>query len=167
MTAPDKEMCVKMQQTAVVQSVDGNEAWVLGVRESSCSSCAGKASCATLGSWNTKPVKMRVRNPVGATVGDEVVVEVPDRFVLQATWRLYGRPMVVFLLVGLLCRQLAVAAGIHAVDALAACGGITSMVAYYLLGQRRWLLPQGDDVAAWEPCIVSIHKHGRGMRLVP
>jgi sigma-E factor negative regulatory protein RseC len=152
-----------MQQTVVVQSVEGDEAWVLGVRESSCSSCAGKASCATLGSWNTKPVRMRVRNPLGATVGDEVVVEVPDRFVLQATWRLYGRPMVAFLLVGLLCRQLGLAAGIHAVDAVAACGGIAAVAAYYLLGRRRWLHPSGGDVAAWEPSIVSIQRHRQGM----
>jgi sigma-E factor negative regulatory protein RseC len=152
-----------MQQTVVVQSVEGDEAWVLGVRESSCSSCAGKASCATLGSWNTKPVRMRVRNTLGATVGDEVVVEVPDRFVLQATWRLYGRPMVAFLLVGLLCRQLGLAAGIHAVDAVAACGGIAAVAAYYLLGRRRWLSPSGADVQAWEPSIVSIQGHRRGM----
>lgn len=151
-----------MQQNVVVQSIDGDEAWVLGVRESSCSSCAGKASCATLGSWNTKPVRMRVRNPLGAAVGDEVVVEVPDRFVLQATWRLYGRPMVIFLLVGLLCRQLALAAGIHAADALAACGGIASMVAYYLLGRSRWLRPPaGDAGGAWEPSIVSVCNHGK------
>lgn len=151
-----------MQQTVVVRSVDGDEAWVLGVRESSCSSCAGKASCATLGSWNTKPVEMRVRNPLGASIGDEVVVEVPDRFVLQATWRLYGRPMVIFLLIGLLCRQLALAAGIHAADALAACGGIASMAAYYLLGRRRWLRPpDGDAAGAWEPSIVSVNHHGK------
>jgi sigma-E factor negative regulatory protein RseC len=153
-----------MQQTVVVQSVEGDEAWVLGVRESSCSSCAGKASCATLGSWNTKPVRMRVRNSLGAVVGDEVLVEVPDRFVLQATWRLYGRPMVAFLLAGMLCRQLGLAAGIHAVDALAACGGIAAVVVYFLAGRQRWLRPDGGEASAWEPSIVSVLNHAKGIR---
>ena len=151
-----------MQQTVVVQSIEGKQAWVLGVRESSCSSCAGKTSCATLGSWNAKPVRMRVHNAMGAAVGDEVVVEVPDRFVLQATWRLYGMPMVAFLLIGLACRAAGTAMGVHDVDALAAVGGIIAVAAYYLLGRRRWLVPRGDS-AAWEPHIVDIHRHGAGI----
>lgn len=156
-----------MQQSVVVQSVDGDQAWVIGVRESSCSSCAGKASCATLGSWNTKQVEMRVRNPLGAVVGDEVMIEVPDRFVLQATWRLYGQPMVLFLLVGLLCRQLGLAFGIHGVDGIAACGGILAVVMYYLLGRKRWLQPNQAAASVWEPRIVSIQNPRQGMRLAP
>ena len=151
-----------MQQTAVVQSIEGEQAWVLGERESSCSSCAGKASCATLGSWNAKPVRMRVHNAMGAAVGDEVVVEVADRFVPQATWRLYGQPMLAFLLVGLACRAAGTAMGMHDVDALAACGGIVSVAAYYLLGRQRWLVPRGD-ASAWEPPIVDIHRRGPGI----
>jgi sigma-E factor negative regulatory protein RseC len=154
-----------MQQTVVVESLEGEQAWVLGVRESSCSSCAGKTSCATLGSWNAKPVRMRVHNAMGAAVGDEVVVEVPDRFVLLATWRLYGQPMVAFLLVGLACRAAATGLGWHDVDAPAAVAGILAVAAYYLLGRRRWLVPGGNS-STWEPHIVDIHRHGRDMLAV-
>jgi len=153
-----------MQQTVVVQSVEGDQAWVLGTRESSCSSCAGKASCATLGSWNAKPVRMRVHNTMGAAVGDEVVVEVPDRFVLTATWRLYGQPMLAFLLVGLACRAAGQAMGWHEIDALAAVGGIVAVAAYYLFGRHRWLAPR-DAASDWAPHIVDICKHHRGMHV--
>lgn len=156
-----------MQQSAVVQSIDGDQAWVIGMRESSCSSCAGKSSCATLGSWNAKPVKMHVRNSMGAVVGDEVIIEVPDRFVLQATWRLYGQPMLLFLVIGLLFRHLGVAFGFHAVDALAAGSGILSVIMYYLLGRSRWLRPNPAAASVWEPRIVRIEKPGREMGLAP
>jgi len=94
-----------MRQTAFVTEIHGDMAIVASERASSCGSCAGKASCHTLGSWKEaaqqgRVLSLNVKNAVGARLGDEVVIEVPDGLMLKTAFRLYGIPMLSFILVG-------------------------------------------------------------------
>lgn len=120
-----------MEQVVTVVSVHGDEALVRGRRASACGTCAGKASCGTLGSWIERFAEMRVKNTVRALAGDTVVVDVPDGLLLRMAFRLYGLPMLAFLIAGLMMRSLALALGWSAAEAIAAAGGLLGVVAAY------------------------------------
>jgi len=122
-----------VQQQATVISVHGGQVTLRATRSGSCSSCAGKSSCSTLGSWRERSSEIVVENSLSATVGDVVVVEVPDRLLLKVMFRLYAVPMLVFLAAGMAVRALALEAGWAAPDLLAAVAGMLGVVVTYLL----------------------------------
>ena len=85
-----------MKQYAVVTALIDDDAIVSGERQSACGGCAGKSACGTLGSWNKRPVSMRVHNLAGARIGDKVEIEVDDQLMLKASFRLYILPLLAF-----------------------------------------------------------------------
>jgi len=123
---------VTMQQFAEVTHSDGEIAVVRAQRASSCGSCAGKSACSTLGSWKERSMELHVVNRMGAVVGDEVVVEVPDHFILKSAFQLYGVPMIIFFLVGATAYGLSPLFGLADRDLWAALSGILSVVLYYI-----------------------------------
>ncbi len=130
-----------MRQTVFVAETHGDEAIVIGERASSCNSCAGKASCKTLGSWKEgsgegRVLKLRVKNDRSAEVGDEVVIEVADGLLLKTAFRLYAVPMLVFIAVGSVFGF--IMQGQELAGATAALSGILGVVAYY-----AWIWKQG------------------------
>ncbi len=130
-----------MRQIVFVTEIHGDEATVVGERASSCNSCAGKASCKTLGSWKEgsgegRVLKLRVKNNMHADIGDEVVIEVADDLLLKTAFRLYGVPMLVFIAVGSVASLIMQGQGIAGVTA--ALSGILGVVAYY-----AWIWQQG------------------------
>ncbi len=123
-----------MRTRAFVVAKVGENALLRGERASACGGCAGKAACGTLGSWNnTRHIEMLAANPLRAQVGDQVEVEVPDRSMLRASFRLYALPLLVFLCVGGLAFLLAPTWGMDP-DVTAALSGILGMAACY-----RWI----------------------------
>jgi len=144
-----------MRQTVFVTEIHGNEATVVGERASSCNSCAGKASCKTLGSWKEgsgkgRVLKLRVQNELSAAVGDEVVIEVADGLLLKTAFRLYGVPMLVFIAVGSVV-GLTMQGQEHA-GVASALSGILGVVAYY-----AWIWKQGAP-EGFDARIVEVHK---------
>ncbi len=122
-----------MEQKVTVIAVEGGEALVEARRASACGDCAGKASCSTMGSWADRFARLKVRNTVHARVGDEVLLEVPDSMLLKVAFRLYGLPMIAFVLFGLFMRWLALAAGWALPEVWAAGGGMAGVLAIYAL----------------------------------
>lgn len=94
-----------MQQQAIVVATHGTHAIVRAVRAGACGHCAGQSACGTLGAWHARAVEAEVRNPLGAQVGDSVMVHVADGVLLRAMARLYGLPMLAFLLGGMVGRM--------------------------------------------------------------
>jgi len=144
-----------MRQTVFVTEIHANEATVVGERASSCNSCAGKASCKTLGSWKEgsgkgRVLKLRVQNELSAAVGDEVVIEVADGLLLKTAFRLYGVPMLVFIAVGSVV-GLTMQGQEHA-GVASALSGILGVVAYY-----AWIWKQGAP-EGFDARIVEVHK---------
>jgi len=130
-----------MRQTVFVTETHDHEAIVVGERASSCNSCAGKASCKTLGSWKEgsgegRVLKLRVKNDCSAEVGDEVVIEVADDLLLKTAFRLYGVPMLVFIAVGAVVGF--VLQGQEVAGVASALSGILGVVGYY-----AWIWQQG------------------------
>jgi len=126
-----------MDQIVTVIRLEGDQAIVQGQRASACGSCAGKASCSTLGSWKQRSIELSLPNEVGAAVGDEVIVRMPDSLMLKIAWRLYGMPMAVFFFAGLFLYQFATAQGATNPDLWAVLGGLTAMGATYFAIWRR------------------------------
>ncbi len=120
-----------MRQKVYITRLIGDTAMVSGERQSACGSCAGKTSCSTLGSWQSKSVEMCVDNPLDAQVGDCVDIEVDDHLVLQASFRLYGLPMIAFLMAGFLGWWLAsmFSLAIDVTTSIAAIAGV--VICYY------------------------------------
>ncbi|MDQ6954752.1 MAG: SoxR reducing system RseC family protein [Mariprofundaceae bacterium] len=132
-----------MRQTSFVTEIDGHEAIVMSERASSCGSCAGKASCHTLGSWKEasgkgRVFKLKVHNDMGAQVGDTVVIEVADSLLLKTAFRLYGVPMLVFVGLGSVVWQAMMLWNHNTADAAAALSGILGVIVYYI-----WIWKQG------------------------
>lgn len=121
-----------MEQTVIVIDVQGDDALVRGRRASACGQCAGKSACGTLGSWTDRFSEMRVSNSIGAGIGDEVIVRVPDGMVLRAAMRLYGIPMLGFFVMGFLARYIAFRFALDAPELWAAGGAVTGLIAAFI-----------------------------------
>lgn len=84
-----------MEQTVCVSRIlDDGLAEVIRVRESACSGDCHK--CAGCGS-SQQTMVLQVENPIGAKVGDWVVIEAKSGAVLKAAAALYILPLVLFI----------------------------------------------------------------------
>lgn len=89
-----------IEETAWVVRVDDGETWVETQRRSSCGSCASKSGCGTsaLAEWfGRRTVGLRVDNPVGARIGEQVVIGVPESILVNGAARMYGLPLLTLL----------------------------------------------------------------------
>lgn len=78
---------------AVVARLEGEHAWLEVCRPSACGNCASAAAC---GTGQGKRLQ-RVRNTIGARVGDSVIVTVADGAILKAALWSYLMPLLLAL----------------------------------------------------------------------
>ena len=133
-----------MKKIGVVLAVEKGNVIIRAQRDSSCGSCAGKAACGTLGSWNLKEKNkddfdIRLPNALNAKEGDIVTVEVPDQLILTASMMFYGYPVLAFLIVGGLAFQLAGSLELSG-DLFSAIGGLLGAGITWL-----WLMKRADS----------------------
>lgn len=81
------------ESEAVVARLDGDHAWV--DLRSGCATCGESGGCG-LSDGKGKP-QQRLYNGIGARVGDQVVLSVPDGAVLRAVLYCYLVPLVMLL----------------------------------------------------------------------
>jgi sigma-E factor negative regulatory protein RseC len=81
------------EHEAVVTRLDGDYAWLDVHVASGCSNCT-QSACAE----RAQRGPQRVRNTVGARVGQQVIVSVPEGAVLKATFWSYVLPLALMLL---------------------------------------------------------------------
>lgn len=117
-----------MKKDGIVVAVKQADVVIRAERESSCSSCAGKAACGTLGSWDINKkdknqFDITLPNSLNAKIGDVVTVEVPDQLILTASMMFYGLPVFAFLILGALSFVLAEKFGLSG-DLFSALGGM-------------------------------------------
>ncbi|MDQ6988554.1 MAG: SoxR reducing system RseC family protein [Mariprofundaceae bacterium] len=144
-----------MQKQGVVIEVVADHVVIRSEKESSCGSCAGKASCGTLGSWDIakkqkNQIDITLPNTLQAQVGDVVTVEVPDNLILKASMMFYGLPVLAFLLLGGLSFVLADAAGWSG-DLFSALGGSSGAMFIWI-----WLMQRPNTM----PLPVMVNKQG-------
>ncbi len=127
------------EQEAVVVAVEGRLAWVEAQRQSACGQCAAAKGCgtATLSKvFRHRPARIVALNPIGARVGERVVVGVQSRLLVQGAWLVYGLPLLAMFAVPLTVQALflhgsPLAEGWQIVLAALGLGGA-------LWGVRRW-----------------------------
>ncbi len=144
-----------MRKAGVVIALKQGDALIRAERESSCSSCAGKSACGTLGSWNAggknkNQYDITLPNILGAKVGDVVTVEVPDQLIVTASLMFYGLPVFAFLLLGALSFTLAEQFGLSG-DLFSAVGGLLGAALVW-----SWLMKRADHLQ--QPSMIEVQR---------
>lgn len=142
---------------AIVVQLDGAEALVESTQGSGCGQCSSSGGCSSgklTQMFCVSPRRFRVRNSVGAQVGDEVQVSVGDGVVLRSALILYGLPALSLLVGGLVGTYLAADAASR--DATAAAGGFVGVLAGFVLA--RLLASRQQSSVAVLPVIVHCKK---------
>lgn len=83
-------------EEGIVVRIDAAGAWVKTIRGDACESCSSKAGCHALGGG--EEMEVAVVNPIGARVGERVVIKMDTPAFLKGTFLIYVFP--ILLLVG-------------------------------------------------------------------
>ncbi|MDD5389200.1 MAG: SoxR reducing system RseC family protein [Gallionellaceae bacterium] len=121
-----------IETPARVTRLEGDSAWVVSAAPSSCGACGGKGCGSSLFArvLHADEPEYRVENPIGAAVGESVVVGLPDGALLGAALSGYLVPLMLLLL--------GAGAGQHFAGELGAvAGGLLGLVLAALYLKRR------------------------------
>lgn len=89
-----------MNRTGIVKAIKGDEVIIELVRHSACGDCG---MCGH--SHESKCVEVKATNNIGATVGEEVMVEMPDQNLVKVAMVVYTVPLIA-LIVGVMLGNL-------------------------------------------------------------
>jgi sigma-E factor negative regulatory protein RseC len=78
-------------EEGIVIRADASGAWVKTLRSDACDSCSSKSSCHSLGGG--KEMEVAAINPIGARVGDRVVLKMDSAAFLKGTFLIYMFPV--------------------------------------------------------------------------
>lgn len=89
-----------IEEYARVIEAQGNIAWVETQRKGSCGTCSASAGCgtATLSKvMGRRQARVQALNTVGAGVGEEVVIGIPESALLKGSFAVYAVPLLAML----------------------------------------------------------------------
>lgn len=140
-----------IEAEVLVVAVAGRQALVESSRQSACGQCSAAGACGTSllsRQFGQRAVRLEVDNPIGAMVGDRVVLGLPERLMLRGALRLYLPPLLLLFAGALLGEQLAGLLALAA-EPWSILGG--------LLGLSLWPLLMhgtGDGLAGQRPVLL-------------
>ncbi len=126
-----------LETRATVVQLEGSDAIVEAKQGGGCGHCSSEGGCGSgkiSQLFCTQPRRFRVRNGIGAQVGDEVQVSVADGVLLRSALTLYGLPLLLLLGGGLMGAQYPADAASR--DALAAVGAGAGLLIGFVLAKR-------------------------------
>lgn len=129
-----------IEELARVVSVGDGYAELEVQRGSSCGSCAAKASCGTsaisrfLGS---RSARIRLENRLGAKVGEEVVLGLPEQALPKASFLVYIVPLLAMLGMAAIAEWLSGLYGLAGGEAITVTSGLLGLWGGIMLA--RWL----------------------------
>ncbi len=85
-----------IQETGIVEKVEGRYAFIRAERTGSCENCASKSMCHPGGS--DKAVTIQAINEIGATAGDTVKFEMQTSTILKTSLLLYVFPLILLVI---------------------------------------------------------------------
>lgn len=132
---------------AIVTQMDDDHVWV--EITSDCSGCAGSGGCGLSDGKGRRP--QRVRNTVGAKIGDKVVLVVPDGAVFRAVFFCYLLPLTLALIATVAGMALAEEPG-------AIMGAIVGLIAGWL-GLRRFGQREPAPEIRLKPSVVNFQRN--------
>lgn len=83
-------------EKGTVTRVSTRTAWVKTTRSSACESCSARGYCHTLGG-NLEEMEVEVLNPLGARVGDRVILDLKGSSLVKMAFMLYVFPVLCML----------------------------------------------------------------------
>ncbi|HKK05729.1 MAG TPA: SoxR reducing system RseC family protein [Gammaproteobacteria bacterium] len=120
-----------IEETATVVERSGEFAWVETQRQSTCSACSANKGCGTgvlsrvLGQ---RTARMKVLNPIGAQVGDSVVVGMHEAALIRGSLAVYLAPLIAMLVCAVVGQNLAGQIGSANPEPLTIAFGIGGLV---------------------------------------
>lgn len=98
-----------IETPARITRLDGDQAWVVSAAPASCGACGGRGCGSSIFSrvLHADEPEYRVANPIGATVGEAVVIGLPDGALLGAAFFAYLLPLLLLLTGALLGHAIA------------------------------------------------------------
>lgn len=121
-----------IEEAAVVVAVRGDLVQVEGRRRGPCGGCSASGACATpllAHYFGRKPALLTAHNPIGAGLGESVVVGVPESALLEASCATYLAPLLAMIGGGVGGDFLAGLVDPAHAQGLSALGGIGGLVA--------------------------------------
>jgi len=112
-------------ERGIVTRVTATAAWVKTVRSEACAHCEARGSCNVVG--DGEEVEVETLNPVGAGIGDRVVLTFETGAFLKAGFLLYVFPILMMIVGGFAGQQFGPMAGLD--ESLAAALGAFSFLA--------------------------------------
>ena len=92
-----------IEETGKVVAIEDGAVWVETIRQSTCQSCSAKSGCgqSALSKLGRNTVHLRAGTTQQFTVGDEVVIGVPEAVVVTSSLLAYLMPLVMALLLAI------------------------------------------------------------------
>lgn len=129
---------------AIVTRIEGDEAWVrVSERAGGCGRCDEPGGCRSIGlaqALKGPDPTFRLANPIGAKVGEPVLLRIAEGAPLRGALAMYGLG-VALLLIGAACGQAIAPAG--GADGFALAGGVGGLAVAFVLNRvlhrsRKW-----------------------------
>ena len=97
-----------IEETGRVVAKDPGYAWVETIRQSACDSCSAKTGCghSTLAKLGRNAIHMQAQCDIDVSIGDQVIVGVPEEIMLKSSLLAYLMPLVLMLVAVLVADEL-------------------------------------------------------------
>ena len=130
-----------IEQRAIITRTEQGFAWIEAQRETSCGSCSAQKGCGTgilAKSIGRRFISMKVLNPIGAEVGDEVVVGLPEYSFLTSAFLTYLLPLILMFFGAIAMRE------ISDIQLLIGLGGLGGIALGWIILRRHVRRLKGD-----------------------
>ena len=107
-------------EKGIVTKLESTTTWVTTTRTSACETCAAKSACRTLGGG--KEMEVEALNPVGAKMGDRVVIGFETSALVKISFLIYIVPIISMILGAIIGQKIALSYHYNG-SALPAIGG--------------------------------------------
>ena len=133
-----------IEESGRVVRTEGEHAWVLTERRSSCGSCSAQKGCGTgalAGVFGSKAHEVKVLNPLGAEPGEDVIIGIREEMLLRGSIAVYLAPLLTMIGGGLLAQFLAPQLELAGNDMVSVVGGLAGLAlgfAWLRWRNHRW-----------------------------
>ena len=138
-------------EEGIVIKLGGTTAWVKTTRSSACKACASRGSCHT--KEQGKAMEVEVTNPVGAKLGDRIVLYFETSSLLKAAFLLYVFPVLCMLAGAALGHWLSLKYQLNPSLGSAATGFLCLVLSFMIVKIRGDKLARNDS---YKPRIIRI-----------
>jgi len=142
-------------EQGLVIDTNADIATVKTLRSSACESCDQKKSCTTVGDKNEMQVK--VKNKLGAKIGDTVIISIKTTSLLKAAFLLYIFPILFMILGAVIGKKLAPSFTLDESLTSVLSGVIFFCISFFLIRIKGKKMAFKEE---YTPAILRIKKRG-------